>query len=340
MESGTKNVGENAIHYVRCLKCRKILKCSRFDTAVLLDHIRTDHPEIEIVGKGSEPKATSQRSSLRPSHRDTTVSDSVLSRNGAPDIEMTHYSIKSEQCKLDSLPEIKHCNHDNNSETKVIYTRRYKINTPPATTLNTHSLRTPAKRNLYRTSIEKWRPANGTIYCPKCGCNKRPLIKTRTERFTYNNCGACCLIGCWPFCFLPCLFPGQNVEYLHCANCKTFLGLYDRDCNCIKPNREYVENKSNAQENDIDATSPPKQGTLTYTRNGGGAEVESMPTKEEKQHLPSVVIDGKPVPPETLVKLQKLRKYSKIAGIDIDELGIDTEAFPPERNESEHKKDN
>uniref|UniRef100_A0A1B0FQC6 LITAF domain-containing protein n=1 Tax=Glossina morsitans morsitans TaxID=37546 RepID=A0A1B0FQC6_GLOMM len=339
MESGTKNGGENAIHYVRCLKCRKILKCSRFDTAVLLDHIRTDHPEIEIVGKGSEPKATSQRPSLRPSHRDTTVSDSFLSRNGgAPDIEMTHYSIKSEQ--LDSLPEIKQCTHDNNSETKVIYTRRYKINTPPATTLNTHSLRTPAKRNLYRTSIEKWRPANGSIYCPKCGCNKRPLIKTRTERFTYNTCGACCLLGCWPFCFLPCLFPGQNVEYLHCANCKTFLGLYDRDCNCIKPNREYVENKSNSQENDIDETSPAKQETHTYSKNSGGAEVETMPTTEDKQHLPSVVIDGKPVPPETLVKLQKLRKYSKIAGIDIDELGIDTETFPPECKESGRKKHN
>uniref|UniRef100_A0A1A9X502 LITAF domain-containing protein n=1 Tax=Glossina brevipalpis TaxID=37001 RepID=A0A1A9X502_9MUSC len=335
MESGTKGVGENGIHYVRCLKCRKILKCSRFDTAVLLDHIRNDHPEIEIVGKGSESKATSQRPNSRQSRRDSTVSDSALSRNGGPpDIEMTHYSIKSEQ--LDNLPEIKPCNYDKNSDAKMIYTRRYKINSPPATTPNT--LHTPVKRSLYRTSIEKWRPANGTIYCPKCGCDKRPLIRTRTERFTYNSCGACCLLGCWPFCFLPCLFPGQDMEYLHCANCKTFLGLYDRNCNCIKPNREFVENKKNSQKDDVDAITPVKPETPAHSRDGGGTELE---TKEDKEHLPSIVIDGNPVPPETLVKLQKLRKYSKIAGIDMDELtGIDPKKFENENNEQRVKKDN
>lgn len=43
-------------HYVRCLKCKKILKCSRYDTSTLLEHIRTDHPEIEIIDSSPHNK--------------------------------------------------------------------------------------------------------------------------------------------------------------------------------------------------------------------------------------------------------------------------------------------
>lgn len=100
------------------------------------------------------------------------------------------------------------------------------------------------KRHLYRTSMEKWRPANGTIYCPQCGVNKRPLLKSRAERYSENQCGAACILSCWPFCFLPFLVPGDNQEYLHCSNCRCFLGLYDRNNNCIKPNKEYLEIQS------------------------------------------------------------------------------------------------
>lgn len=42
------------VHFVRCLKCQKILKCSRYDTAALLQHIRSDHPEVEIVDSDSK----------------------------------------------------------------------------------------------------------------------------------------------------------------------------------------------------------------------------------------------------------------------------------------------
>lgn len=140
------------------------------------------------------------------------------------------------------LSDIKICNACEDDDAKVIYTRRYQVNNSSSPELP----QSPHRRKLYRTSIEKWRPAKGSIYCPKCGVRKPPLIRTRAERYSTNECGAACILGCWPFCFLPCLFPGDNKEYLHCANCKNFLGLYDREFNCVKPNREFVENTSGA----------------------------------------------------------------------------------------------
>lgn len=34
------------VQYLRCLKCLKIIKCSRYDTSCLVHHVQKDHPEI------------------------------------------------------------------------------------------------------------------------------------------------------------------------------------------------------------------------------------------------------------------------------------------------------
>lgn len=36
----------NDVQYLRCLKCMKIIKCSRYDTSCLVHHVQKDHPEI------------------------------------------------------------------------------------------------------------------------------------------------------------------------------------------------------------------------------------------------------------------------------------------------------
>ncbi|XP_044317790.1 uncharacterized protein LOC108037197 isoform X2 [Drosophila rhopaloa] len=109
---------------------------------------------------------------------------------------------------------------------------------------------TAHRRHCYRASIERWAPAEGCIFCPCCACNKRPLIKAATE-IVEAGCCASCVVTCWPLCFLPCLLPSDNREYLYCPHCRTFLGIYDRDNNCVKPSKEFVSCATSA-------TPPPK----------------------------------------------------------------------------------
>lgn len=121
------------INLVRCLKCGKILKCSRYDTAALLEHIRNDHPEVDIVDTDTKQKRTHERQSRKLSpksklnlgrnkslnysrdndeiekcqcseeecvcesyRKDPTENKPQLVK----DMDMTHYSITSEICKI------------------------------------------------------------------------------------------------------------------------------------------------------------------------------------------------------------------------------------------------
>lgn len=34
------------VQYLRCLRCLKIIKCSRYDTNCMVRHVQQDHPEI------------------------------------------------------------------------------------------------------------------------------------------------------------------------------------------------------------------------------------------------------------------------------------------------------
>ncbi|XP_012160271.1 uncharacterized protein LOC101448421 isoform X1 [Ceratitis capitata] len=246
-------------HYVRCLKCGEILECSRYDTNALLEHIRTNHTEVEIVENGMPLNGhTTIREAagkiVAPNDTNNTdVKNATMFERGDAGKRSEDYKdfqppstssrerlhIRSHkglfQIPVDgSQRDLSNCDQSNG--TSAVYTRRYQVNIPSPPAYDEKP-----SRSLYRTSIEKWRPANGTIYCPKCGVNRRPLIRTQAERSSNNSCCAACILGCWPFCFLPFLLPNDNKEYLHCSNCKAFLGLYDRTNNCVRPNREYCQ---------------------------------------------------------------------------------------------------
>ncbi|XP_011178880.1 uncharacterized protein LOC105209912 isoform X2 [Zeugodacus cucurbitae] len=240
-------------HYVRCLKCNKILECSRYDTNALLEHIRTDHPEIEIIESDKNDMKSMREAAGNIVVPHETLNDKTPNmfergaskgvddyENFQPRSESSRERMRIRSHRVDNADkrDMSECDlrPDQSNGTSQVYTRRYTVHTPSSPTYNEKP-----SRSLYRTSIEKWRPANGTIYCPKCGANRRPLIRTQTERSSNNSCCAACILGCWPFCFLPFLLPNDNREYLHCSNCKTFLGLYDRANNCVKPNRDYCQ---------------------------------------------------------------------------------------------------
>ncbi|KAM7343552.1 uncharacterized protein ACRADG_010546 [Cochliomyia hominivorax] len=353
------------INLVRCLKCGKILKCSRYDTAALLEHIHTDHPEVDIIDTDTKQKrhsptestkfppksnrySSAQKNKSREysmpndeiekyecSDDECNLEESNRSSHRREDVDRTHYSINTEI--LDKYPEIRECEYcPHNPNAQVVYTRRYKLNTPSIVSKTV--LQRPFQRSLYYTSIEKWSPVNGTIHCPKCGCNKRPLIKTRAERFTYSECGTCCLLSCWPFCFLPFLWPTRNFEYLYCANCKTFLGLYDHSTNCIKPNRLYVTIE-NCDKYDYNQTNGTKVATQTLEPTKTPEPPPSFGGDSAKSNdLPSIVVDGKEVPPETVQRLQKLKKYSSWAGIDLEGLTSPTNTpNTTQRDNDSHK---
>lgn len=95
------------------------------------------------------------------------------------------------------------------------------------------------RRQCYRVSIRRWIPAEGCIFCPCCGCSRRPLIKAASEIMT-SGCCATWVVICWPLCLLPCLLSSDNREYLYCSNCRVFLGIYEREKRCVRPSREFV----------------------------------------------------------------------------------------------------
>lgn len=238
---------------------------------------------------------------------------------------------------MEKYPEIKESEYyPRNPNAQVLYTRRYRVNTPSSVSMG--ALKQPFQHNLYRTSIEKWRPSNGTIYCPKCGCNKRPLIKTRVGRFTYGKCSTCCLLSCWPFCFVPWLFPMRNQEYLYCVNCKTFLGLYDQNLNCIKPNSLYLSTDQG------DQAEVKTKRNQNYIKDNQVSEIVTPPQSSagesvKSKRLPSIVVDGKELPPDTVAKLQKYKKYGSMVGIDLDALTNPPDS-PNSTKRSENEREN
>lgn len=230
-------------------------------------------------------------------------------------------------------PEIKECEYaPHNPNAQVAYTRRYKLSS--SSPMSASVLQQPFQYTLYRTSIEKWCPANGSIYCPKCGSNKRPLIKTKADRFTRNDCGACCLLSCWPFCFIPWILPGQNQEYLYCANCKTFLGLYDRQRNCLKPNRLYFASNRNEyrkkREQAVKIAANQTETKQLLENESPPSQSFAATNRAKSGHLTSIIVNGKELPPETVARLEKYKSYGSLVGIDFKALMADTDPIKPQ----------
>lgn len=371
------------ITLVRCLKCMKILSCSHYDTLALLDHIRTDHPEIDVIDTDGKPKQKQKRSpSPSPKHkkahspsRKSKKSQAVVRPNEIREYQNTHENCLSqykdhsahneyecqdydhsarrqfvkddddlsqpskipELCKFyrqtkksiknlflfyikaQKYREIKHrevCSNGNN--TKVGHTRCLEAYTPSAI-VSMELLRSPIRRSKYRTSIENWQPGTGKIYCPKCGMSKKPLMKSPSKHFTNNACSSCCLLTCWPLFFIPFIIPGRNKEYLYCGNCKTFLGFYNPTTNCVKPNQLYVPTAedSNCMENykhDYENVDENLDlcGDCQTVFETNQCDVNAFCSN----HLPTITVNGKELPPETVARIQKYRSYGSMLGIE------------------------
>ncbi|KAL5285808.1 hypothetical protein ACFFRR_007470 [Megaselia abdita] len=240
---------------VRCLLCSKILQCTREDTSALLEHIREYHPEVTVL-----------------------ESNEALSHM-APENNNNNNNNNKKAVQIDSDPMVRSPGGDTQRLSKTDYN------------VQRDCTRRSGRKRLYKTSIEKWRPGIGLIYCPKCGTKHRPLVKSHTEKISTSTVGAACILTCWPFCFFPCLFPSPTKEYLHCPVCDNFLGLYDKDRSCVRPNRQFVDSEQElAPESEKKEEEKPPEEELPVDKKSQKkkAEEDKKKQKEEKKRLEEV----------------------------------------------------
>ncbi|XP_017044387.1 uncharacterized protein LOC108090287 [Drosophila ficusphila] len=221
---------------LRCLHCMKVVQCSRYDTGELVRHIEKDHPEIYAV-------TTDKIKNLHKLAADHGISEERLSRIGkmtglsetqmAEEAEkyMAKKNISSRSAGSGDAKLV-----DKKASSTGCSGASSKSESPCPCPCPTPSDKTTEQRRYrYRASMERWSPAEGRLFCPCCGCSRRPLIKAVSE---IEDSG--CWASCWPLCFLPCLMSSDNREYLYCSNCRTFLGIYDRDNSCVQPSKQFV----------------------------------------------------------------------------------------------------
>ncbi|KAI8035508.1 uncharacterized protein LOC128260626 [Drosophila gunungcola] len=205
---------------LRCLRCNKKIKSSRYETSRLARHNEQKHPEINLNRK--------------PEHK-------LASKHGITEDCLAQNSIMKESQKAEKADRL------NDMPRLTVHWRRDldKCKKTPTAACNASATKdhlclcakdkAMSTRNQFlKDSVYRWSALDGKLFCPACGCKRRPLIKAASELESgwYANC--------WIFCLLPCLMSSDNQEYLYCSKCKTFLGIYNREKNIVRPNREFV----------------------------------------------------------------------------------------------------
>ncbi|XP_022233152.2 uncharacterized protein LOC111081405 [Drosophila obscura] len=226
---------EHEMRAMRCLRCLQVVECSRYDTNALLVHIKDNHPEI--FEQDNDKIKNLYKLAAEHGVSEERVSQ-IGKMTGMTEAQMAdeaeRYIAKHPSSGLSGGSKAEGSEKQSGSgKQRECEAAKAKANAKAKAKANN-------RRQCYRASIERWTPVDGSIYCPSCGCNRRPVVKSRTEVITSHGCAASCVISCWPLCFLPCLVPPENREYLYCCNCKSFLGIYDREKNCVKPSKEFV----------------------------------------------------------------------------------------------------
>ncbi|XP_070171106.1 uncharacterized protein [Polyergus mexicanus] len=79
--------------------------------------------------------------------------------------------------------------------------------------------RAPKQPNkVFSTEVETWKYHDKSICCPVCGVKEVPII-LKQQKFTTSRLAAFCLLGCWPFCFIPLLMSRDKSVRTLCPRC-------------------------------------------------------------------------------------------------------------------------
>ncbi|XP_072765924.1 uncharacterized protein [Anoplolepis gracilipes] len=72
--------------------------------------------------------------------------------------------------------------------------------------------------NVFSTEVETWKYHDKSVRCPACGVKEAPII-LKQQKFTSSRLAAFCLLGCWPFCFIPLLMSRDKSVRTLCPRC-------------------------------------------------------------------------------------------------------------------------
>ncbi|XP_037725482.1 uncharacterized protein LOC119557018 [Drosophila subpulchrella] len=268
---------QNDEQFVRCSHCLKEVRCTQYDTGSLFRHLEVEHSDLfadasskiryvhrllaSARGSSGSGGSMSQSSKiLNPLDSHTAdglehakvkkriSGDPATRKSPTPTINLAARKAQPGPCSqahATRKPKDNPCGtpkdpskNKNNSYPKT------KDPSGPAT----KTLPCPKPWNApcpcveeemkilrqmtFKASVNKWRAYEGNLFCPACCYKRRPVVKSASEL----NSGCCS----WLKCLFPCLSRPDERQYLFCAQCKTFLGIYNRGTNSLKPNKEYA----------------------------------------------------------------------------------------------------
>lgn len=293
------------MNLVRCLKCEKVVNCSRYDTACLLRHIETDHPNVKLENYREQIEQRRQEEEQNMNQIDFQRPDAIAET-----------TLKNPIKEDDPI--------EQNMRMRNYKKYQHKHYAPSSASSGTHRSHGPTFNDsmLYRASIANWSPGSGCIYCPKCGHCKKPTIEDGAESCASHGYWSSCMLSCWPLCYLPCVKPCSRTHVLYCSECNNFLGIYDRTANCVKINPDYSMN-GKMQER-FRRLSAKKHTQRLLTDDQHEMELKGQTIElNAKNRLPHIVIDGKELHPDIVRRLQKYKKYGTLVGIDLEAVKDD-----------------
>ncbi|XP_020798334.1 LOW QUALITY PROTEIN: uncharacterized protein LOC110176347 [Drosophila serrata] len=244
------------VDLMRCMHCQKVIRMSRCDPDCLLRHVEMEHPSKCTLNSSRKCKGGAEQSCdtndnrvaslvAKPARRSRM--HMLAAEHGISEERLSEISRKTglseEQMAEKADAYMKKKGYAPSSLVsgggEKAYTTTFSCQVKDPCPCKCSEKEQAKRKQCYRLSIRRWMPADGCIFCPCCGCQRRPMIKAASEIAT-SKCCAAWIVVCWPFCLLPCLDSSDNREYLYCSNCKAFLGIYDREKRCIRPSREFV----------------------------------------------------------------------------------------------------
>nr|NP_572173.1 uncharacterized protein Dmel_CG12684 [Drosophila melanogaster]AAF45959.2 uncharacterized protein Dmel_CG12684 [Drosophila melanogaster]ACD81823.1 IP21517p [Drosophila melanogaster] len=220
---------------VRCLHCKKVIQCSRFDSGGLLRHIEYEHPELFTMARSKlrnvyNPStdqsywACEVRKRMMSNVSDSELNSQNLGRcKNKKRTSSDSISKKSSTAKCNVAAANYSCPH---SKAKNSTCPKARTNGP----CSPHHM--IFRKMAYKSSARRWCAMDGSIFCPACGYKKRPVVKCASG-WNSRWCS-------WAFCFMPCLKSSDNGENIYCGHCNTFLGAFNREKQSLKPNKLYA----------------------------------------------------------------------------------------------------
>ncbi|XP_058455211.1 uncharacterized protein LOC131432743 [Malaya genurostris] len=217
-------------YVAKCALCNKFLPYNRSDTSILVRHMSENHPEQQYTVIHSKKQLIRRENS---SSRESSVEKYRFNNNN-----MAKQSLDREHPKESAIIR----------ELRTSVGQKADENLPDKSDFLAR--RSTGRNMLYKTTVASWRPARARLICQRCGQSRYPTIRSSANRYAKSTYGAVCIMSCWPFCFLPCLFTAPTKHHLHCSSCGAYLGVYDPSREVIDANRQHRRKWSLPDDND------------------------------------------------------------------------------------------